>query len=199
MQKDREPGTPPSSERRDVVREHDFDGIQEFDNQLPRWWVGTFVLTVLFGLWVWTTRHTFRSDPSLREHYEADLAELKALQEAKAGTVTDEQVLAAYRDPAELAAGKQVFMANCMACHRSDAGGQIGPNLTDDHWIHGGRPGQIAAVIVNGVPDKGMVTWKGVLSSAQIKQVAAYVVSVHGSHPKDPKAPQGKAEAWTLR
>jgi cytochrome c oxidase cbb3-type subunit 3 len=182
-----------------VVRDHDFDGIQEFDNQLPRWWVGTFVVTVLFGLWIWTTRHTFRSDPTVREHYEADLKELQALQAAKASTVTEEEVLTAYHDSHEVAEGRKVFLANCVACHRPDAGGLIGPNLTDDYWIHGGRPGQIAATITNGVPDKGMVTWKGVLSSTQIKEVAAYVLSVHGSHPKDPKAPQGNLEPWTVR
>jgi cytochrome c oxidase cbb3-type subunit 3 len=189
----------PNAERQDVVRDHDFDGIQEFDNQLPRWWVGTFVVTVLFGLWIWTTRHTFGTEPSVREGWSKDVAELQALQASKATVLTDEQVLAAYHDAHEVAEGKKVFAANCVACHRPDAGGLIGPNLTDDYWIHGGKPGQIAATITNGVPDKGMVTWKGVLSGGQIKEVAAYVLSIHGSKPKDPKAPQGNLEPWTVR
>jgi cytochrome c oxidase cbb3-type subunit 3 len=187
-------------ERRDVVRDHDFDGIQEFDNRLPNWWVGTFVLTVLFGIWYWTGRHTFGTQPSHKEEFEQDLAANQELQAVKAaGGASDADVLAAYRDPKALAEGKQVFTTNCVACHLADGGGLIGPNFTDDYWIHGGKPSQIAATITNGVPDKGMVTWKGVLSPAQIKQVAAYVVSLHGTKPAKPKEPQGTLEKWTVQ
>jgi len=189
-----------NDERRDVVRDHDFDGIQEFDNRLPNWWVGTFVLTVLFGIWFWTGRHTFGTELSHQEEFEQDLADNLALQEAKgSGGPNDDAVLAALRDPHELGEGKKVFNTNCAACHTADGGGLIGPNLTDNYWIHGSKPSQIAAIITSGVPDKGMVTWKGVLSSNQIKEVAAYVVSLHGSKPAKPKEPQGVLEKWTLQ
>jgi cytochrome c oxidase cbb3-type subunit 3 len=184
-----------NDERRDSVREHSFDGIQEFDNRLPRWWVGTFVLTVLAALFLWTTRHTFSSAPTLREGYEKDLAELKALQEAKGSLgPTDDEVRAWVQDPRELAEGRRIFQTNCVACHGAYGQGVIGPNLTDNYWLHGGKPSQIAHTITTGVPEKGMPTWKGVLSSTDIRHAAAYVVSLRGSHPANPKAPQGQKE-----
>jgi cytochrome c oxidase cbb3-type subunit 3 len=183
-------------ERRDVVRDHSYDGIQEFDNKLPNWWVGTFVLSLLFGLYWFTTRHTF-AEPANDSyaHYRAAMQELRALQASKAGAgPTDEEVLAAMADAARLADGRSVFQSNCAACHAADGGGGIGPNLTDSYWIHGGKPSQIAHTITVGVPEKGMVTWKGVLSPEQIRNVAAYVVSLRGTKPAQPKAPQGVKE-----
>jgi cytochrome c oxidase cbb3-type subunit 3 len=183
-------------ERRDVVRDHQYDGIQEFDNELPNWWLGTFVLTVLFGLYWFTTRHTFTTpDDNTYSRYSADMKDLRALQAAKAGAgPTDEQVLAAKADPAQLEDGHKVFTTNCIACHGPQGQGVIGPNLTDKYWIHGGKPSQIAHTITTGVPDKGMVTWGGVLKPEQIRHVAAYVLSIRGSNPPNPKAPQGNPE-----
>lgn len=102
-------------ERRDVVRDHDFDGIQEFDNQLPRWWLGTFVLTVFLALYWWGARHTFGTEPSLREQHAQEWSALLALREEKGGKPPSEaELLAALEDPAALAAGKAVFEANCV-------------------------------------------------------------------------------------
>jgi cytochrome c oxidase cbb3-type subunit 3 len=184
-----------NDERRDKVRDHEFDGIQEFDNRLPRWWVGTFILTVLAALFLWTTRHTFGTAPTVQDNYAKDLAELKALQEAKASQgPTDAEVLAWVADKHELAEGQRIFGTNCIACHGAHGQGGIGPNLTDGYWLHGGKPGQVAATIGSGVPEKGMPTWRGVLASADIRHAAAYVVSLRGSHPAEAKAPQGVKE-----
>ncbi len=183
-------------ERKDVVRDHEFDGIQEFDNSLPNWWLGTFLVTVLFGLYWYTAKHTFTTaeDNSLAQ-FRAEMAEVKALQAAKAGEgPSDAQVLAAKADPAALKAGAEVFKANCLACHGALGEGGIGPNLTDAYWIHGGKPSQIAQTIIKGVPDKGMVTWKGVLSSEQITQVSAHIASLKGTNPPKAKEPQGVKE-----
>lgn len=183
------------NERRDVVRDHDFDGIQEFDNQLPRWWVGTFVLTVLLGLFWWTTRHTFGTEPSLREIHDREWAALMKFQEEKGGKPpTDEEVLAAAADPDALAEGRKTFETTCFACHGKVGEGKIGPNLTDAYWIHGGQPSQIAATIFKGVPEKGMPTWRGALTADKIKNAAAFVVSLKGSNPPGAKAPQGTPE-----
>lgn len=183
-------------ERKDVVRDHEFDGIQEFDNRLPNWWLGTFALTVLFGLYWWTVKHTFAApEDDSQAAFRAKMAELRELQASKAGQGPDDAaVLASKADPARLRAGAEVFRANCVACHGALGQGGIGPNLTDRFWIHGGRPSQIAQVIIQGVPDKGMVPWQGVLSPSQITDVAAYVVSLKGTSPPDPKAPQGQPE-----
>ena len=188
-------------EKKQEVREHDFDGIQEYDNSLPNWWIGTFVVTVLFGLWYWTSFHTFAADPNHQKaDFDREYAQIQALQAAKGlNGPGDGAVLAAYRDPAQVQAGARIFATNCVACHGPDGGGVIGPNLTDDYWLHGNRPSQIAATITNGVPDKGMVTWKGVLKPEEIVQAAAFVLSLHGTKPKAPKAPQGEKVEWTIQ
>jgi cytochrome c oxidase cbb3-type subunit 3 len=182
-------------ERKDKVRDHDFDGIQEFDNRLPNWWIGTFVLTVVFAVYYWTAHYTFGAKPTHKEEFEADMAELQKLQlEKGAGGPTDAEIAAMQKQPAELALGKQVFMTNCIACHGEHAQGVIGPNLTDHYWLHGGKPSQLGVTVMKGVPDKGMPTWKGVLGDAHIHHVVAYVVSLRDSHPASPKAPQGVLE-----
>ncbi len=184
-------------ERRDEVRDHEFDGIQEFDNRLPNWWVGTFVITVLFGIWYWTDRHTFAQpgEKTIQSEFQADMLALENLQDASGGGLpSDEKILAALKNAAALAAGRQVFNTNCLVCHARDGGGGIGPNLTDKYWIHGHLPSEIGRVITKGVPEKGMVTWKGVLSPDQIIQVAAFVVSLKGTKAAKPKAPQGQPE-----
>jgi len=190
-----------TDERRDKVRDHDYDGIQEFDNQLPRWWIGTFAVTVLFGLFYWTAHHTFGALPGQHGRFEAESQEISDTQAAHGvgGAVSDAQELAVFHDGAQVAAGKKIFAERCVACHGAQGQGIIGPNLTDDQWLHSGRPSQIVATITNGVPDKGMVTWKGVLSTDEIKRAAAYIISIHGSRPSGAKAPQGATEAWTVK
>jgi cytochrome c oxidase cbb3-type subunit 3 len=182
-------------DRQDKVKDHDYDGIQEFDNKLPNWWVGTFVVTALLGLYIWTSHHTFSAKPDTRAVFAADMAENKKLQESKSsGEATDAQILALKDNPVELALGKQVFMANCVACHGNLGQGIIGPNLTDRYWLHGGKPSQIAHTITHGVPEKGMPTWKPVLGDDKVRHAAAYVVSLAGTNPPNPKAAQGELE-----
>jgi cytochrome c oxidase cbb3-type subunit 3 len=107
----------------------------------------------------------------------------------------DEKTVTLLKDPASLTAGKAIFTTNCVACHRADAGGQIGPNLTDENWILGGGIKNIFHTLVNGGRDgKGMIAWKGTLKPKEMQQVASYVISLKGSNPKDPKAPEG--EVW---
>lgn len=183
------------NERRDVVREHNFDGIQEFDNQLPRWWLGTFGLTILLALYWWTARYTFGTEPSLREIHAQEYQALMKLQDEKLGKPpTADEVLAALKDPAALAEGKKTFDTTCFACHGPKGEGKIGPNLTDTYWIHGGKPEQIGKTIYTGVPDKGMPTWRGVLKPETIRDAAAYVVSLKGSNPPGGLPPQGTPE-----
>lgn len=188
------------NDRRDEDRllEHEYDGIREYDNPLPRWWV-----IILWVSVVWSVVYLINvipgvgSGPGRAQNYanEMDAARAKygdtkaAAQQA--APVDDATLTAMAADPAQVAAGKQVFMTNCVACHREDAGGNIGPNLTDEYWIHGAKPSQIHGVISAGVLDKGMPSWGAVLPPDQVTAVAAYVLTVHDTHPKDPKAPQG--------
>jgi len=115
-------------------------------------------------------------------------AKRKAAQPAGASA---EQLAAMTKDASVLALGKQVFGQNCAACHRADAGGQIGPNLTDDYWLHGGALDQIHKTVTDGVLEKGMPPWSKVLKPNQLDAVVAYVYTLRGTNPPNPKAPQG--------
>jgi cytochrome c oxidase cbb3-type subunit 3 len=179
----------------DRLLDHEYDGIREYDNPLPRWWLWIFWVSI-----AWSAVYLVNVIPGVgsgagrEKQYAAEMAAARAKYgdpKAALATVDDATILAAEADPARLAAGRATFMTNCVACHRDDAGGNIGPNLTDEYWIHGGKPSQIHSTISGGVLDKGMPSWSAILKPDEILSVAAYVQSLKGSHPKDPKEPQG--------
>jgi cytochrome c oxidase cbb3-type subunit 3 len=134
---------------------------------------------------------------SLAQEFTDSMKVIKAaqpVQVAPGGGLTDEQLIAAFKDPAHIAAGKEVFEKNCTSCHGHNAEGLIGPNLTDDNWIHGaGMPIDIVTTITNGVAEKGMPTWGPVLKAEEIVNAGAFVRSLHGTKPANPKEPQGPA------
>jgi cytochrome c oxidase cbb3-type subunit 3 len=169
---------------------HDYDGIQEYDNPMPRWWVWIFWATIVFSLLYWIDIGGFMRGPGRIPDYDRTMAEAAKKFPASGGA--DVATLAALaKDQSALALGKQVFGTNCAVCHRADAGGNIGPNLTDDYWLHGGTIAEINHTINVGVLDKGMPNWGKMLPPAQINAVTVYVASLHDSHPPNPKAPQG--------
>jgi cytochrome c oxidase cbb3-type subunit 3 len=176
----------------DHLLEHSYDGIQEYDNPLPTWWKLIFYATVLLvPLYFWDPLG-IGIGPGREKAYQQDMAAFNAAHPANAGpTLTDDQFIAMSKDPSKLAEGKAVFTTNCVACHRADGGGLIGPNLTDDYWIHGGLPTQINTTISTGVLAKGMPNWGKVLKPAQVDAVTSYVISLHGTNPANPKEPQG--------
>ncbi len=148
------------------------DGIEEYDNPLPDWWLGLFWFTIIFAFG-YTRHYHFIAHRSQTKELATELAAAKARwPQGAAG---------AFVPTPELAkAGEAIFKTNCVACHGEDLHGKIGPNLTDDVWIHGGKPEQILATITNGVPPKGMPTWGPILGPEKVKQVASYVISMHG-------------------
>lgn len=164
----------------DKVREHQFDGIQEYDNKLPNWWLGTFVLTVLFGFGYWLYYFSYEKGPSLAQELQQEVSqhEKDFASKMKNLEVSEDELLQLSQNPEALSAGKEIFISNCAACHSADGTGGIGPNLTDQEWIHGGKPQEIFHTISYGVLDKGMLAWKDTLQSAQLKNVAAYVISL---------------------
>ena len=177
--------------RNDHLLEHSYDGIQEYDNPLPRWWVLIFWATISFAVaYALNVTGQLRGPGRLNE-YEAQMADAAKRWPAPAGTADPVMLAALAKDPKAVAAGKAVFTTTCAPCHRPDGGGLIGPNLTDDYWIHGGTLPQIQATITNGVPDKGMPTWGKMLKPDQINDVAVFVASLRGTNPPNPKAPQG--------
>ena len=192
------------SQKHDKLLDHDYDGIREYDNPLPRWWLWLFYGTIIFAV-LYTPYYFFGIGPSSAEEYEQEMALAHAAHPALAGApqpqgagapgAGTEQAAAAgpnlAGNPAAIAAGKQLFALNCLPCHGPEGQGGIGPNLTDAFWIHGNRYEDIVNTITNGVPDKGMIAWKAALNPEKINQAAAFVLSLKGSNPPNPKAPQG--------
>jgi len=180
-----------------LLLNHDYDGIKELDNTLPPWWVYFFYGTIIFSI-VYMVRFELMGgdDQEMELKKEMAQARIEVAEYMKtAPDLMDEKTVTLLTDPAELAIGKELFATNCIACHRADAGGQIGPNLTDDHWILGGGIKNVFHVIANGGRDaKGMIAWKGVLKPKEIQNVASYILSLQGSNPADPKGPEG--EIW---
>lgn len=188
--------TPIESEN-DLLLHHDYDGIKELDNTLPPWWVYLFYLTIVFAAIYLVRFHMLGGDTQEMElKNEIAQAKIEVAEYLKtAPDLMDEKTVTLLTDPASLAEGKTIFTTNCVACHRADAGGQIGPNLTDDQWILGGGIKNVFHTLMNGGRDgKGMISWKGTLKPKEMQKVASYVLSLHGSNPKDPKAPEG--EVW---
>lgn len=170
---------------------HVYDGIEEADNDLPLWWLFTFYGAILFGIVYWYYYEGFNVGPSPMQAYAAELRR----EAAQGGEVNDALIEALALDSSAVAAGREVFTAQCAVCHREDGGGNIGPNLTDNHWIHGGSPLTIHDTIRNGVPSASMPAWGAILGPNAVQQVAAYVVTLRNTDVPDGKAPQG--EVWS--
>jgi len=166
--------------------DHDYDGIQELDNPLPRWWVWLFYLTSIFAvLYCWF----FWIGPglSIDEKFEKSM-----VVEQQNDTEPAEPVLREFVINADtLANGKMIFDTRCAACHGAEGQGLIGPNLTDNYWIHGGSSAEIYDIIAEGVPAKGMISWKAMLSDQDMQDTTVYIQSLKGSNPANPKAPEG--------
>ncbi|MCA9536708.1 MAG: c-type cytochrome [Myxococcales bacterium] len=169
---------------------HVYDGIEEADNELPLWWLFTFYGAVIFAVCYWFYYEGFEVGASPMQAYAAELAE----SAAAGGEVSNELIEAMAMDPSAVAAGRETFQAQCAVCHREDAGGNIGPNLTDPNWIHGGSPVNIHDTIRDGVPTAAMPAWGAVLGPVAVQQVTAFVVSLRNTN-VDGKEAQG--EVWS--
>lgn len=177
---------------RDHLLEHDYDGIREYDNPMPRWWVYIFWATIVFSVVYAINVGPVGIGRGRIAEYERDMAAARARFASGGGPQMDAAMLAKLAsDPATIQSGKTVFATNCAACHRADAGGLIGPNLTDSYWLHGGTLPEIYRTVTEGVPAKGMPTWGKVLKPQQVAAAAVYVASLHGTNPPNPKPPQG--------
>jgi len=189
--------TVPIEDEKQLLMDHDYDGIKELDNNLPPWWVYLFYACIIFAV-IYLVRYEIMDAPDQEAELKSEMAQAKievAEYMKTAPDLMDEKTVTLLTDKADLDKGKTIFETNCAACHRADAGGQIGPNLTDDHWILGGGIKNLFHTITNGGRDgKGMIAWKGTLKPKEIQAVASYVISLRGTNPKDPKAPDG--EIW---
>lgn len=178
--------------------EHEADGIRELDNLLPRWWVWLFWLTIVYSFGYILYYHVFHAGALQAAEY---AREMKQGEEIKAAAIAKFEAnlntLQPSTDPAKLASGQQLFVTYCAPCHRADGGGMVGPNLCDDYWIHGPTYTDNLKTIINGVPEKGMLTWRGVLNPQQIQDVASYIYTLRGTKPVNPKPPENTVQAPT--
>lgn len=189
---------PEPEQRQDrILKGHHYDGIREYDNPMPGWWVWIFWITIVFaplyviGLNVFDWFDTYEEDLA---DGQAELEEMRQAYLAANPTVSfDEATLATYADdPAQVEAGQGIYMTSCLPCHGGAGEGGIGPNLTDDYWIHGNTFTSMFDVVTNGVIEKGMTPWEAILSPEQRAQVVAFVHSLHGTDPPNAKEPQGE-------
>lgn len=178
-----------------LLIDHEADGIKELDNLLPRWWVWLFYLTTIFAIGYMLYYHVLNAGDLQAKEYEkewkrGELIKSAALSKFEASMATLQPV----SDQQVLGSGQQVFIKMCAPCHRPDGGGLVGPNLTDDYWIHGSNFVDTVKTIINGVPEKGMITWRGVLKPDEIKSVASYIYTLRGTKPPNPKPPENQQQ-----
>ena len=178
----------------EVLLDHNYDGIQELDNSLPPWWKYGFYLTIVVSV-IYIYRFHFSHDGlSQQEEYLAQMQqgeEDKAAYLAKSANNVDENTVVYLTDAASIAAGKDMYGKSCVACHLADGGGSVGPNLTDDYWLHGGGIKDIFKSLKYGWQEKGMKSWKDDYSPKQIQEIASFVKSLKGTKPTTPKEAQG--------
>jgi cytochrome c oxidase cbb3-type subunit 3 len=185
----------PMSEEHTLILEDEYDGIKELNNPTPAWFMYLFYITIIFGIGYLLIYHVFNAAPLQYEEYKNEMAmaaKEKAAYLAKSADKVDENTVKLTTDPAVLAAGKEVFTSRCAACHGDKGQGMVGPNLTDDYWLHGNKISDVFKTIEYGVQSKGMPTWESQLTPKQISDVANYIKSIHGSNPANPKEPQGE-------
>jgi cytochrome c oxidase cbb3-type subunit 3 len=183
----------PIEEEADLDTGHSYDGIRELNNVTPPWFIAAFVLTIVVGMGYLWRYHVAKSAPLQIEEYNNEVAEAKIRQaeflKTQANNVDENTVKMLGAN--DIAAGQALYTANCVACHGAHGQGGVGPNLTDDYWLHKGGVKHVFYSIKYGWTDKGMKSWKEDFSPNQIAQIASYVVSLKGTKPENPKEPQG--------
>ena len=214
------------TEHNDKLLDHDYDGIRELDNDLPRWWLWLFYATIIFSVLYlayydvlkigYSSADAYRQevDPTfVRERdkrpayfgvlprYFSPLSRPElarpSAEETRPAVVrlsreSDTTTYLALADPGALAAGEEIFQTKCASCHGPGGGGGVGPNLTDNYWIHGAEFSDIVKTVRYGYPTRGMIAWLGQLTPGQVIEVASFVRTLRGTHPTNAKAPEGE-------
>ena len=178
-----------------IMLDHEYDGIRELDNHLPPWWLWLFYINIIFAVVYLIYYNVTGIGESQEQEYESEMIyaeNFKADLEKKMASEFNEADVAFLTEESKIAEGKALFNTNCAVCHKEDMGGSIGPNLTDEYWIHGGTPTDIYAVIKNGVLDKGMLAWKDQMTPYQMQNLMSYILTMKGTNPVDAKEPQGE-------
>jgi cytochrome c oxidase cbb3-type subunit 3 len=180
-------------DEKDKLMDHEYDGIRELDNHMPVWWLWLFYVSIAFAVIYMLYYEVLGWGPNQHEEYQQEMA----AAEAKFGTPEEQNPVEDYTwavttDEADIAAGKELYMASeqlCFTCHGNNAQGLVGPNLTDEYWMHGCQPKDIAASIINGYPDMGMLPYGSgtKMTNEEVQQLVSYIASLQGTDPPDAK------------
>lgn len=185
----------PVEQEKALELDHEYDGIRELDNRLPPWWLYGFYGTIIFAcVYIWRY-HVSETAPLSQQEFAIAMEKAEAQKAAylkKSANNVDENNVKLLTDASAIDAGKMVFQQNCAPCHGKSGEGTVGPNLTDDYWLHGGSLAEVFKSVKYGWPEKGMRSWKEDLSPMQIAQVTSYIKSIHGSNPANAKEKQGE-------
>ncbi len=187
----------PIEQEADVMLDHNYDGIRELDNRLPPWWIWGFYFTIAFAVVYLLSFHVAGTAKLSLAEYQEEMDNAKKEREERmknsADNITFENVTY-LTDAGLIGSGKQTFEKLCVTCHGNAGQGNVGPNLTDDFWLNGGGIKNVFHTITEGVPAKGMISWKSQLTPKQIQQVASFILTLHGTNPEGAKEAQG--EKW---
>lgn len=188
----------PIAQEQSILLDHNYDGIRELDHRMPPWLAYFFYGTVAFAVLYMASFWVLETVPTGEAEYRAEVALAEAQVAAYKKTVAagiDENTAKVVTDPKALETGKTLFVQNCQACHGGAGEGGVGPNLTDEYWMHGGTVGDVFKTIKYGVPEKGMISWQQKLKPEEIQDVTGYILSLQGTRPAGAKEPQGEKVA----
>jgi len=183
----------PLDKEADLLLDHDYDGIKELDNALPPWWKYGFYITIVVAIFYLLKFEVWHTGMNPTEEYNAEMTAAKVQTDAYLASAKEnvDENTVIQLDAVGASAGKVLFAKTCVPCHLAEGQGLVGPNLTDDFWIHGGGIKDIFKTIKYGYPDKGMQSWQTTYSPIQMQQLATYIRTLRGTNPPNPKAPQG--------
>ncbi|MBS1627173.1 MAG: c-type cytochrome [Bacteroidetes bacterium] len=184
----------PIEEEASIDTGHSYDGIHELNNITPPWFTVAFLLSIVFAIVYLYRYHVAHSAPLPEQEYAIEMQEAEQQHAAYLKTqknLIDENTVTMLGADG-IAAGKVLYETNCFACHGKEGQGGVGPNLTDDYWLHGGSIHDVFKSIKYGWKDKGMQSWESIFSPAQIQQIASFIKSMHGTKPAGAKEPQGE-------
>ena len=185
---------PPIDDEQKLLLDHDFDGIKELNNKIPPWFMAIFYGSMIWALIYMVDFHILGSGNVQEDEYAAEV-QMAALERDllnRSGALVNEETVTILSDAASLASGKDIFIKSCAACHGMSGEGLVGPNFTDEYWIHGGGIKDLFKTIKYGVPQKGMISWESQLDPTQMQEVSSYILTLKGTNPPNQKGPEGK-------
>jgi cytochrome c oxidase cbb3-type subunit III len=177
-----------------IMLDHEYDGIRELDNNLPPWWKYGFYLTIVFSVVYLVHYHVSKTGPLQDEEYKIQVEEgARQLAEYRktAANLVDETNVSLLTSADSIGKGQNIFKQKCAACHGQKGEGLVGPNFTDNYWLHGGDIKSVFSTVKYGVTNKGMQAWQNDLSASEIQEVSSYIVSIAGTNVAGGKAPEG--------